>query len=91
MTNVPEHISQSFPGGSLSISLSKAGNTATNPDQVSLYNLKGQLVMVSKLRDTDWQKGTIELNVPDLPNGVYLVRLSDNRGRHTSKKIVIAK
>jgi hypothetical protein len=47
--------------------------------------------MVSKLRDTDWQKGTIELNVPDLPNGVYLVRLSDNRGRHTSKKIVIAK
>ena len=78
-------------GSSLSISLSKVGDTATNPDQVSLYNLKGQLVMVSKLRDTDWQKGTIELNIPDIPNGVYLVRLSDNRGRHTSKKIVIAK
>ena len=58
---------------------------------MSLYNLKGQLVMVSKLRDTDWQKGAIELNIPDIPNGVYLVLLSDSRGKHTSKKIVIAK
>ncbi|HPI26609.1 MAG TPA: T9SS type A sorting domain-containing protein, partial [Candidatus Cloacimonadota bacterium] len=80
-----------YRGGELHIELNKAENTSANPDHVSLYNLKGQLVMVSKLRDTDWQKGTIELNIPDIPNGVYLVRLSDNRGGHTSKKIVITK
>ena len=80
-----------YRGGALHLELNKSENTSANPDQVSLYNLKGQIIMKSKLKDTDWQKGTIELNIPDIPNGVYLVRLSDSRGGHTSKKIVITK
>jgi len=94
---VPENIWElnAYPnpyrGGALHLELNKSENTSANPDQVSLYNLKGQIIMKSKLKDTDWQKGTIELNIPDIPNGVYLVLLSDSRGKHTSKKIVIAK
>jgi len=80
-----------FRGGALHIELNKAESVSANPDHVSLYNLKGQIIMKSKLRDTDWQKGVVELNLPVLPNGVYLVRLSDSRGRHSSKKIVITK
>ncbi len=72
--------------GRLGISIIKSENSLPSPDNFCIYNMKGQLVMKSELRDTDWQKGVVELIVPDLPNGVYLVRLPTNKARALLRK-----
>jgi len=77
--------------GRLGISIIKSENSLPSPDNFCIYNMKGQLVMKSELRDTDWQKGVVELIVPDLPNGVYLVRLSNQQGKSSTQKVMIAK
>lgn len=53
--------------------------------QVSIYNLKGQSVYQSGLSKNS------EINVNNLPTGVYTVRITRSNGLQTSQKIVVSK
>ncbi len=79
-----------FRGGKLHIEIDKAENISPNPDHISLYNLKGQLLEKRNLDKSDWEDKLLELALPDMPNGVYLLKLSDRKGHSTSTKIVVS-
>jgi len=80
-----------FRGGALHIEVDKAEDRSPNPDHISLYNLKGQLIMQCETKASDWQQDTLALSLPDMPNGVYLLKLTDRKGHRISKKIVVTK
>jgi len=80
-----------FRGGTLHIEMDKADDISPNPDHIRLYNLKGQLIMQCETKASDWQQDTLALSLPDMPNGVYLLKLTDRKGHRISKKIVVTK
>ena len=55
--------------------------TGIEPAEVQLYNALGQLVKTVR--------GTNEINVADLPQGVYLLRIADTEGKVCTNRITI--
>ena len=52
-------------------------------DKVQIYNAIGQLVNTGKQEN--------EINVKDLPEGVYLLRITDEKGINYTERIIITK
>ncbi|MBR3699699.1 MAG: T9SS type A sorting domain-containing protein [Bacteroidales bacterium] len=49
-------------------------------DDVRVYNTLGQLVIT--------EKGTNEIPMSGLPDGVYLIRITDKKGRNHGVRVV---
>jgi len=63
--------------------------TITNPQgetNVSLYDLTGRILSSDVLQKA---QGSFQLNTQNYPNGIYLVVLSDENGRHKTGKLVV--
>jgi hypothetical protein len=63
--------------------------TITNPKgktNVSPYDLTGRILSSDVLQKA---QGSFQLNTQDYPNGIYLVVLSDENGRHKTGKLVV--
>jgi hypothetical protein len=63
--------------------------TITNPKgktNVSLYDLTGRKLEMKSFQEA---QGSFQLNTQDYPNGIYLVVLSDENGRHKTGKLVV--
>ncbi|GAB1367203.1 hypothetical protein MASR1M36_20740 [Candidatus Cloacimonadaceae bacterium] len=52
-------------------------------------SLKGQLIVKRDLLSSDWVDNVFCQSLPDLPNGIYLLKLSNRKGNKITKKIVI--
>jgi hypothetical protein len=78
-----------FPNPAVNhITITIKGEVLTVP-RVTIYNLNGQL-MKSEMARLAGNQNTLELNVSDIPSGIYLVRL--NLAKHTlSGKMIIQK
>jgi hypothetical protein len=76
-------------GGKILLSLAKADKRA--PDMVQVFNLKGQILMTSETKASDWQAGDIELEIPGLTNGIYLIRVSNQQGKQITKRVIVTK
>ena len=79
------------PGGGGKISIALATADRRVPDRVQVYNLKGQILLTSETKASDWQAGNIELEIPGLTNGIYLIRVSNQQGNQTTKRVIITK
>jgi hypothetical protein len=63
--------------------------TITNPNgktNVSLYDLTGRELKTIKMIDA---QGSTQFSTIDYPNGIYLVVLSDDNGRHKTGKLIV--
>ena len=62
------------------------GYEQLNTKTISLYNLKGQRVFQAQ----DSSRGdTSSISLPELPSGVYIIKVSADGHRHSSKRIVV--
>jgi hypothetical protein len=63
--------------------------TISNPNgdtYVSVYDLMGRTLKTEKMMQA---QGSTQFSTADFPNGIYLVVLSDNNGRHKTGKLVV--
>ncbi len=77
-----------LPTGSkrLCIEFSGEGYEQLCTKTISLYNLKGQRVFQTQ----DSSRGdTSSISLPELPSGVYIIKVSADGHRHSSKRIVV--
>ena len=62
--------------------------SVTNDEvNISLYNIVGEKVMDVHNGTVNSGTNQFEVNMADLPKGVYVVRISDSKGIHTVKLI----
>lgn len=55
--------------------------------KVEIYNAQGEMVYMRDLRDNKPGDHLLKLDLPELPNGLYVVKLGTNKD-HTSRKFI---